>query len=49
MHPEIVQEKPGNCPECGMALVLVKNNKETKSLQQHVSNTPIGYKGHNHI
>lgn len=20
MHPEVVQDKPGNCPKCGMAL-----------------------------
>ena len=24
MHPEIIQDKPGNCPKCGMNLVLVK-------------------------
>lgn len=24
MHPEIVQDKPGNCPKCGMALVEKK-------------------------
>lgn len=21
MHPEVVSDKPGNCPKCGMALV----------------------------
>ena len=21
MHPEVVKDKPGNCPKCGMALV----------------------------
>jgi ABC-type oligopeptide transport system substrate-binding subunit len=21
MHPDVVQDKPGNCPKCGMALV----------------------------
>ena len=21
MHPEVVQDKPGRCPKCGMALV----------------------------
>jgi Cu2+-exporting ATPase len=25
MHPEVRQEKPGMCPECGMQLVQVKN------------------------
>src|SRR3989344_4439636 len=25
MHPEIVKDKPGMCPECGMALVPAKS------------------------
>ena len=25
MHPEIVQDKPGNCPKCGMTLVEMKS------------------------
>jgi rubrerythrin len=24
MHPEVVQDKPGNCPKCGMKLVVKK-------------------------
>ena len=28
MHPEIRQEKPGMCPECGMNLVPEKQKKE---------------------
>ena len=24
MHPEVVQDKPGNCPKCGMKLVIKK-------------------------
>lgn len=24
MHPEVVTDKPGNCPKCGMALVEKK-------------------------
>jgi Cu(I)/Ag(I) efflux system membrane fusion protein len=24
MHPEVVQEKPGDCPKCGMKLVEKK-------------------------
>ena len=24
MHPEVVQDKPGNCPKCGMKLVEKK-------------------------
>ncbi len=33
MHPEIVRESPGNCPKCGMALVL----KNDKSLKVHTT------------
>ena len=27
MHPEVVSDKPGRCPKCGMALVLKSENK----------------------
>jgi len=27
MHPEVLQDKPGMCPECGMQLVPTKNKK----------------------
>ena len=27
MHPEIVRDKPGNCPVCGMKLVPKKESK----------------------
>ncbi len=35
MHPEVVQDKPGRCPKCGMALVLeneIKTITEDKGL-----------------
>jgi Cu2+-exporting ATPase len=49
MHPEIKQDKPGNCPICGMALVLVKEETETKSSSHHhESNLHMGHAGHNH-
>jgi hypothetical protein len=28
MHPEVVQNKPGKCPKCGMKLELVKTKKK---------------------
>lgn len=27
MHPEVVQNKPGKCPKCGMKLVAMKKSK----------------------
>ncbi len=29
MHPEIVQDQPGNCPKCGMTLVKIENVEST--------------------
>lgn len=29
MHPEVISDKPGNCPKCGMKLENVKKSKET--------------------
>ena len=40
MHPEVISDKPGNCPICGMT--LVKKSEETKStvrLDNHVDIT----------
>jgi len=30
MHPEVVSDKPGKCPKCGMNLVLVKASPTPK-------------------
>ncbi len=40
MHPEIKQDKPGNCPICGMNLVVEKNENETdlKTITAEVEN-----------
>ncbi len=38
MHPEIKRDKPGMCPECGMALVPVKG-KKMKSGHDHSGHT----------
>ncbi len=50
MHPEIVQDKPGNCPKCGMNLVAVKAEADSSaSHQQHGDSNPsMGYESHRH-
>lgn len=49
MHPEIKQDKPGNCPKCGMNLVLVTGETKKKKLTQtQESNPHMGHAGHNH-
>lgn len=30
MHPEVVRNKPGKCPKCGMKLVAMKSKTATK-------------------
>lgn len=37
MHPQIIQDKPGNCPICGMA--LVKKDTDEKAIQEVDLNT----------
>ena len=32
MHPEVVMNKPGKCPKCGMELVAMKTKKTTKKM-----------------
>jgi hypothetical protein len=31
MHPEVISDKPGKCPKCGMALVKMTTTKKTSS------------------
>jgi len=35
MHPDVVTDHPGNCPKCGMKLVLLKQKKRRTSNVQH--------------
>ena len=46
MHSQIVQDKPGVCPICGMNLVLV--DKAKVHSHQHSANPEMGHAGHNH-
>ena len=50
MHPEIVQDKPGNCPKCGMTLVLLNESENNSAAppHQHDANPLMGHAGHNH-
>jgi P-type Cu2+ transporter len=50
MHPEIIQDNSGNCPKCGMTLVVAKASKDEgiDSKDQHGKNPAMGHEGHNH-
>lgn len=51
MHPEIVQDKPGNCPKCGMSLVPVKvePDKASSDHQHADANNVKDHTGHEHL
>jgi Cu2+-exporting ATPase len=46
MHPEIMKDKPGMCPECGMALVPVKG-KKMKGGQDHSGHDTASHDDYN--
>ena len=49
MHPQIEDDKPGNCPICGMDLVLAKaENTIVVSDHHHVNHASLGHVGHDH-
>ncbi len=33
MHPEVVMDKPGKCPKCGMKLVAKKSTKKMDKMK----------------
>ena len=33
MHPDVVMNKPGKCPKCGMALVPMKSGKKSGKMK----------------
>jgi Cu2+-exporting ATPase len=53
MHPEIVQEKPGKCPVCGMDLVPMESDHDKLVSSKHDhshagAGAPKGHAGHDH-
>ena len=42
MHPEVITDKPGNCPKCGMELVEMKaeSKVDTTNQMKHESKCP---------
>src|SRR5512145_2915062 len=32
MHPEVISDKPGQCPKCGMDLILKENEKKDEGM-----------------
>jgi hypothetical protein len=40
MHPEVRQDRPGNCPKCGMR--LVEANSESKAVSQQEETRSLG-------
>ncbi|WP_334127206.1 heavy metal translocating P-type ATPase [Empedobacter brevis] len=35
MHPQVIKDKPGNCPLCGMRLVALGNEQKTEAHYEH--------------
>lgn len=42
MHPEIIQDKPGDCPKCGMKLIPVKGESDSNHSHHHHAENIIG-------
>lgn len=40
MHPEVVMNKPGKCPKCGMDLVAMKMKKDMAAMKYTCSMHP---------
>ncbi|ODM55217.1 multicopper oxidase domain-containing protein [Elizabethkingia meningoseptica] len=48
MHPEVVSDKPGKCPKCGMELVPMKEQKpaqEDSDLKRNPKNGLVSFEG----
>src|SRR5215831_9159573 len=41
MHPQVVEDHPGNCPVCGMKLIAVPKSSTNISTQVHLNEEQI--------
>lgn len=48
MHPEIIQDKPGECPKCGMKFIPVNSESENDHSHHHVKPETKKHPGHEH-
>ena len=42
MHPEVIQDKPGNCPICGMKLTPIRKQAAESSPQESAATAESG-------
>jgi hypothetical protein len=43
MHPEVISDKPGKCPKCGMTLVKVKSSSTIKKSHKMHKDTSMSH------
>jgi hypothetical protein len=43
MHPEVISDKPGKCPKCGMTLVKVKSTPNIKKSHKMQKDTSMSH------
>lgn len=50
MHPEVISDKPGTCPKCGMDLELKENTEKSESKSDVKNDKEMDHKccKHNH-
>ena len=46
MHPDVVTDRPGNCPKCGMKLVPLKETKRSTLNAQHSTSNAAEHASH---
>ena len=43
MHPEVISDKPGKCPKCGMTLVKVKSSSTIRKPHKMQKDTSMSH------